>query len=474
MNNKNIDFIILAIGKIIQVAISILSIRILTEFLNPDEVGNYYLIITLLTLFNFVLLNPIGQYYGRQLIQWKLTRDISNATNLLLFLRLIAISLSLLILLIIYLAFGYFKSKNLEGFFLFFFISLIASTHGVLLNAINTLGYRIRFTIYNVMTLLCSLLISLVFIFFLDKSAMNWLYGIAVSQILFSIGLYNFITKHDSFSFEKVKSVFQKKFIKKVAIFIFPITITLLFQWGQNQAYRFIIELKYSLEILGYIGVGLGISSAIFSAVESIATQFYNPIYLKQITHANKKDREKAWNELASYMIPIYILLTVFIISLAPFITNILVAEKFYEAYIYCVYGAIIEFFRVITNLIYLVSQTEVKTKNTIVPYALGFLFTIGTLYFFDMTEKLWLISLCLSIAYFITFISLYFNMKKLLKIKISIYGNIKAIILSLPFFYTFYIINDKSILQAITLILGSGTYLLITSHLIIQKKIFI
>jgi O-antigen/teichoic acid export membrane protein len=57
------DLIILSLGKALQVIIALVSIRILTELLSEQEVGNYYLLLTVLTLFNFAFLNPLGQYY---------------------------------------------------------------------------------------------------------------------------------------------------------------------------------------------------------------------------------------------------------------------------------------------------------------------------------------------------------------------------------------------------------------------------
>lgn len=217
-----------------------------------------------------------------------------------------------------------------------------------------------------------------------------------------------------------IKSIFNKDYIRKVSYFIIPVTITLFLQWGQNTSYRFIIEAKYSIEVLAFIAVGFSVSGAIFSAVESLSSQYFNPIYMREITNATKEQRTKAWNNLANFMIPLYILLTVYIISLAPYLVKILVAQKFYDAYIYTMFGALIEFIRVMTNLAYMVSQSEVKTSTTILPYTIGFITTILTLYFIDLSENLWAIPVVLSFAYSIIFLILYINMKKLLPISIN------------------------------------------------------
>jgi O-antigen/teichoic acid export membrane protein len=449
----------------------LVSIKILTTLLSEQEVGNYYLLLTILTLFNFAFLNPLGQYYGRHLIQWEHSRNLLNATNVLLFLRVTAIVFSLFVAFGVYKVFGYDKYYTLSDFLLFIFISLIAGTHGVLIGAVNSLSDRVKFTIYMVSTLIVGLILSIGIVQFVNKSGMGWLYGLALSQLIFLIPIYKFVVKNNDFSLQRVKSAFQKEYMKKIANFIIPVTITLFLQWGQNQSYRFIIEDKYSLEALAFIGVGLAVSGAIFSAVESLAVQFYHPIYLRKITHASKKGRADAWNELASYMIPIYVILAIYVIILSPYLTKLLVASKFYEAYIYTMFGAMIEFFRVLTNLVYMVSQSEVKTNTTILPYTIGFIVTISSLYFFDMSEKLWMIPFVVGLANGVIFWLLFKNMRKLLNIKIDLINVFKSFILISPLFMILFVENSQTLLQTILTIGISGIYFLFTIYFIVQKN---
>jgi O-antigen/teichoic acid export membrane protein len=463
--------LILGIGKVLQVFIALVSIKVLTTFLSEKEVGNYYLLQAIILLFSFVFLNPLGQYYGRQLIHWDQKKNLLNATSVLLFLRISAIVLSLCIAMVLYELLEYNKYYSLEVFLLFLFVSLIAGAHGVLLNAVNILGDRVKFTIYMLSTLCIGFILSLVIVLFIDNSGMSWLYGVAISQLIVSFPLYRTIVRNNNFSLNRIKTVFQKKYIKKITIFMMPVTITLFLQWGQNTSYRFIIEAKYSLEVLAFIGVGLTLSAAVFRSAESLATQFYYPIFLRQITYASKEDRAIAWNGLFGYMLPIYVILTVYVILFSPYLAKLLVAEKFYEAYIYAMFGAMIEFLRVITNLVYIVSQSEVKTNTTIIPYLFGFMVTVLTLYFIDMSNYLWMIPLFLVISNGIIFIMLFRNMKKLLDIKIDMINLIKTLLYSLPLFLVLFIVDDKSMGQTLVVLGISGAYFIIMLFLILHKK---
>ena len=462
---------VLAIGKVLQVLIALVSIKILTEVLSTKEVGNYYLLLAVLTFFNFTSLNPLGQYYGRHLISWEGSKNLLNATNVLIVLRVIAIVISLLVAYAVFEYFEYHKYYTLTEFLLFIFIALVSGTYLVLLSAVNTLGNRIKFIKYMVATLAVGLLLSLIIVFFIEKSGIAWLYGIVISQLLFIVPVYNFLVKDNRFSSSKIQSTVTKEYIKKVSYFLIPITITLFLQWGQNISYRFIIEAKYSIEILAFIAVGLSVSGAIFSAVEGLATQYFNPIYLRQITNASKEERTIAWNELAGYMLPVYILLTVFVMSLAPYLMKILVAEKFHDAYIYVIFGASIEFFRVLTNMVYLVSQSELKTHTTIVPYAIGFLISIMTLYFMDFSHNLWSIPIVLTMAYGIILVILFSNMKKLLPIQINFASIGKALLLSIPFGMVYFLDIHYPIMITLSIVVGAGLYLLVGLYLLQPRE---
>lgn len=458
-------------GKALQVFIALVSIKILTEILSTEEVGNYYLLLTVLMFFNFTFLNPLGQYYGRHLITWETSKNLLTATNFLIFLRVLIIFISLIFAYGIFEYFGYSKYYSLFEFLLFLAVSLIAGTHGVLISVVNTLGDRIKFIKYLIATLLLSLLLSLTFVYIFDKSAMAWLYGIAIAQLLFSLFIYKYLRKDSEFSLAKIKSTLTKGYMTKVLYFIIPITTTLFLQWGQNISYRFIIELKYSIEVLAFIAVGLSISGAIFSAVEGLAMQYFYPLYLRKITDAIEKKRAEAWNEIASMLLPIYLLLMLFVISLAPYLTKILVAEKFYEAYIYVLFGAIIEFLRVSTNIVYLVSQSELKTNSTILPYSIGFIISIGTFYLMDFSKDLWLIPLVLIFSYMSIFLILLINMKKLLVIKIDLISIGKALLLAIPFGIVYVLDTNYSMLITLLIVFVMGLYFLWGVYMLSLKK---
>ncbi|NCP72634.1 MAG: hypothetical protein COW76_01135 [Shewanella sp. CG18_big_fil_WC_8_21_14_2_50_42_11] len=471
MNHHTRDLLTLGIGKVLQVLIGLVTLRLITEMLSEEQVGIYYLLLTVVSLLAFGFFNPLGQFYGRHLIHWQQTHNLKTATNVMLMFRGLAIPFALMLAILLFYVFDYQKYFTASEYIAFILIALIALIHGVLLNATNVLISRVAFTIYVVLTLAIGLGVSVLFMQ-ISQTAMAWIYGLALTQIMFSFILYRLIVKGQAFSITKLKSALKPNYIKSVFFFILPVTITLFLQWGQTASFRLVVEDLYTVQILAFIAVGMAISGAIFSALESLATQFYMPLYLKKITNATKQERTQAWNELADIMLPIYIAVTIYVIVFAPYLAKLLVAEKFFEAYIYAMIGAIIELLRVTTNLIYMVSQSEVKTKNTITPYLFGFLIMIVGLYSIDVSDALWKVPVILAVSYLVTLSIMTFNMKKLLEIQINLWFSIKTILLMSPIFIVYFASIDPTIINAIIFLILGGGYLLGVQYFLLKSKI--
>ena len=141
---------------------------------------------------------------------------------------------------------------------------------------------------------------------------------------------------------------------------------------------------------------------------------------------------------------------------------SLLAHNKFHESYVYIMFGVGIEFFRVMTNLLNNVSQSEYKTTETIKPYVIGFIVSLGALSIFDFGTNYFMIPLVLGVAYLLVFIYMYINMKKLLNIKYE-FNIIKTILFSMPFFII-HLINytDINFFQNVILAFIFGLYFLL------------
>lgn len=471
MLDKNI--IIIFLGKLVLMLISIVSIKVTTELLTPYEMGNIYIFGVILSFFILFLINPITQYFFRFMNEWKKKSlvDIIFLLNI----YFLFISLSSLLIYPLYAFFNIGNGFDFKSLFLLLFFMIYFQTlNQFIIPVLNMLHYRLSFTILTVLTSLGSLFFAYIFVKLFGNSAQNWLIGIVLSNCIFMIiGFIILRNKlNDKFNgvFYNLKKITKPK-IKSILIFVIPLSIATLFMWLQNSGYRIVVEQKLGLEFLGFLGVGMAVSSQIASVVESIVMQYFHPIYYQKITNVTLEDRKKAINELINKVLPIYFMLTIFLTFFAKYIVEILVAEKYFEAYIFAVFGIWIEFFRMTTNLFGNISQSEMNTKKFMIPYIIGSILTIILVYLSSIHSeyKLYL-PLALVIGGFFTMIIMYFSMKKLIDFEINYRLIFWAFIVSIPYFGVYFIDIESTLFNNIVLVMCFGLYFLGTIFYIYKK----
>lgn len=227
MTILNKDLMILIGGKAFQVIIALVSIKVLTSIFSEEDLGRYYLLLTVVTLFDFAFFNSVGQYYGRHVIEWQASGRLKKATTSLILFRIFASLLSVLAAYVVYILFSYEKYYSANEFLIFIFIYLLVSTYLVLLNNLNTLGERAAFIKFLCLTLFFGLLFSYLIAVYLLKNEIGWLYGIVLSQLLFLYPILKYYLSFDGF----VSLKLNKVEFKKIFYFILPVTITLFLQW---------------------------------------------------------------------------------------------------------------------------------------------------------------------------------------------------------------------------------------------------
>jgi O-antigen/teichoic acid export membrane protein len=456
----NENLLIIVTGRLSQIIIMLVSIRLVTTLLSPLEIGNYYIIFALMAFYNLVFLNPIETYMNRHLNKWKDDENLLNSLFIYYVLLLFMAILSIPISIIIYNIFNYHDNFNMLLFILFIFISIIiSSAHRKIIYGLNTLHYRKEFMLYLITTLVLGLGFSVLLTYYFPF-ALGWLFGLVFAELILLYSIYKIYIKNNNLNLLYIKEKLTKRKIKEIIYFSYPIAMTTFLMWGQNTSYRLIIDMRYSAEILGIIAVGFAVSSAVFNAIQSISMQYFNPIFLTKIHNANRDERTQAWNNMAEQITPIYVLTLIFTVSLSQVLVNLLVDEQLHSVYIYTMIGAGIEFFRVMTNLLVNVSQSEYKTKSTILPFLFGFTIVIVSFLTIDFTEQYYMIAFVLLFAYLIVYMNMYINMKKILYIKYNI-DLLKLFTISIPFLSIFAINNSNNILYNFLLLTIYGLYYL-------------
>jgi O-antigen/teichoic acid export membrane protein len=471
----NKDFTIILFGKILQIAIMLIAIKVTTHYLNPKEMGHIYIIITISSLLMLAFFNPLGMYVHRKLNIWKEQKVLFN--NVVIF-SIIVLLVAMIGTLVIYL-YSIFIAKHVDfstnDFVLIIFgYSVVVFLSPFVAYVLNMLYYRISFTILTVLNAAWTLFFGYLFIQLFGYAAQNWLLGTLLSNSIFMfIGfviLRNKLQERFYGTYQNIKKI-SKSSIKTILVFVLPLSFATFFMWLQNSGYRILIEQNIGLEFLGFLGVGMVISGQIASTVESIMMQYFHPVYYKQITNTTLETRKLAIEMLISKVLPIYFMLAILLTFLAKYVVEILVDERYYEAYIFTAFGIWVEFFRMVTNLFGNVSQSEMNTKKFILPYIVGSLITIFLVYIASMgVEYKFYLPWALVIGGFFTMILMYFSMKKLIHFEINYKIVFLSFIVSVPYFSLYFFDFDSTLWVNLSVIFCFGLYFLGTIYLIYKK----
>ena len=175
----------------IKVIISLLSIRLLTTLLSKDEVGSYYLILSIIGFINLVILNPIGMYYNRTILEYKNKGKLFESAFFV-FLSFVFVGfISIPFLFFVYNSLELNKYLSLEVFIIYIFLAIIVSTSiRNILAAFNSLGKRNLFSYVNIFSSISGLFFSIFFIYIFKKTSISWLYGIISSELIFLVIIY--------------------------------------------------------------------------------------------------------------------------------------------------------------------------------------------------------------------------------------------------------------------------------------------
>jgi len=433
----NSTLFIVLIGRIVQVVISLASVRIYTKLLSTGEVGNIFLINSIVGLFALTLINPVGMYINRRLHKWSDDKTVINFFFLYnAYLIFISIA-SVLIVGVLNKSLGVGSSIDLKLLSLFIMLNIYFNTWNLtIIPSLNMLQHVRSFVLFSVITLLLGLTFSVTFVTAINPTAVYWLSGQVMAQVAVTMLAFAHFKRITGtvLNLDLVKAAVTKVNFSRILAFVLPLTITTFFMWVQNQSYRMIIERYIGLEFLGMIGVGMGIATSLSATVESIVLQVYNPIYYSEINTSDPEKRAIAWDKMARLTIPIYLSVTILVSCLAPFLVKILVNDKFSGVFVFVIYGAWVEFFRMTTNVLSSVAHSEMQTRSLILAYFAGGFLAFFGVYLCSTFDLSQFIPAILVVSGFVTMSTMYLNMKNLIKINLGADLLARPLALSMPF----------------------------------------
>ncbi|MCM2281806.1 MAG: hypothetical protein NDI61_08160 [Bdellovibrionaceae bacterium] len=363
------DFIVLSLGRVIQVALLFATFRALTALLPPQELGLYFYLLSVIGAFGLIVVGPVGMYFNRHLHSWLSQGELtSHARRFWAFAAVVSIVATALALLIP-------QPSNIGLISLAVGVCVLGGTSlNTFVPALNLLGKQRSFVLWNTTAQIAILLGASLATSFHPTAAV-WLIALGATQTLFGLLGYFALDNLGASHTAPVSSPMQFRALLQFAA---PLAAANIGVWGLNQGYRQAAEYFVGLEELAVIGLGIGLASSIFSALEVLAQQLYLPHFFSETSTSDPDRRRRAWRELWLELAPLYLSVALFTTGVAPFIIATISGDRYTDAWPYLAIGAWSELFRILGNLTNLISISELKTDKAVRPYLEGALVTLG------------------------------------------------------------------------------------------------
>ncbi|WP_417337231.1 lipopolysaccharide biosynthesis protein [Halobacteriovorax marinus] len=449
--------------------------KISTSYLAAEEIGVFYLLISILSYFSLTLISPIGNFINRNVHKW--ISEGSILTNLGVYNKYLLL-ISIASIPIVYIAQNFLGIlTQIDTIYLLGSISVgiyFTTLNTLFSPTLNLLNHRVAFVVFGNLTILFNILFSFILITIFESTGFWWFLGQIASHILFTIvsGIY-FIKVVKSKIINLPKMETKSVDFKSVISFALPLSLATLFLWVTNESYRFFIEKYLTLNYLGLLAVGIAVSTKISTAVETLLHQLLHPKFYNDINTIDKSTRGEAWNSFFNLSLPSYISVTFFISFLSPFLLRLLAGESFYSAWDFLIFGAILNLIRMITNHVALIAHTELETKSLILP---GFISAITSITFIQLSvlhsNYYYLVPISLLIGAAAGMLAMIFQMNKRINIKVKVSNILLPCMLSLVYFASIPFYKEElTLLYSISVIGGFGVIFILTQLFIFKRN---
>ena len=456
----NKDIFLISTGNIFRILLVIAYSRLMTYFLDYDQISKYFIVFSIYTFFSFIIIGSIGTYVNRKTIEW--VKDKTLKDGLLKLLKNILVPIIIIAFFSVFLySYIVYESVNYSLLICLLVCSLIlfkTSSEGIY-PIFNLLNLNSKYIFFLILFNLLNLILSSLFVYFFDFSFQYWMLGLISSNFLIALISWNSLGQE--FKLNNKSSLNYKE----IYSFSSSIIVGHFLIWVLTDGFRFIAEYKFSSDNLGILILGLVVASQIFAVIENVLSQLLYPIYLKNISNKTFEKRSEAFNVYLNKLIPIILFIAIFISLSSYEVLTVLVDSSKINNELIIIFqiGLWIEFLRISINTFKYITISEYKTSKIIIPFSFGAITFFTGIVFLDLTITVF--PLLLLSSYLVTSIFSFFSFNRIIKIKFKFLYYLKLILYLSPVFIC--LVYYKNI---ITLLI-CGTYLSLILYQLINNE---
>lgn len=420
---------IVSIGKISTQLITFFLLPVYTAVLTKEEYGIVDLFNTLISLLLPIVTLQIEQGVFRYLIECRENQKrkgniISSVSIFIILQTLIYIIVFLIASIFIKNEYKYFLATNLV-------VSIFSS---ILLQIARGVGDNKKYAIGSFLVGTITVILNVIFIVVFHLGAYGMLLATLIANIICVIYLF---VSEQIYKYIKPK-YFEKELLKEIIKFSIPLVPNMVSWWIVDASDRSIIS-----TVLGVAQNGIYSTANKFPNVFTSLYNLFNLTWTESVAiNIDSQDRDTYFSKIFDVTIRFFCSLALIIVAYMPFIFNILINEKFFDAYYQIPILMLGSIFGILVSFIGTIYVAKKVTKEIAKTSIFSAIINIGINVLMINSIGLYAASISTVISYFVMFIYRLYDSKKYVNLKINRTIVISMIFLYIAISYTYYTKN--------------------------------
>jgi len=366
---------VILLGRIGIALAGVVTVKVSTVLLQPDQLGSISQLNSLVNLFNMTLVIPVTHYITRGFLDWYDMRSLAKHTREYISYIFVVAFAAMVLSGILQWQVDIVKGFSISAVMLLVFVNLFAQpVNAFCTTGFNLFGERKKNVFITNLVAWSSLGISVLW-FLSNRSNLSWSLGQVSGFLAGSISfffIWKRIQKHDVVNIPQYEH--RISFTRKaVFAFSWPILFTSGLWWVQTQSYRFILEKIQGLSTVGLFATAYALAAMPIMLYESIVTQYLEPTFFGELKNQGKDGQVKAWNKYAFLYLPGMAIVGAYIAFATPFLARIFLGEQYRDMAIKITgWAALIESMRSAGGMMFQLGMAKVDNRMAIIPAVAG------------------------------------------------------------------------------------------------------
>ena len=430
---------IVSIGKICTQLITFFLLPVYTAVLSNEEYGVVDLLNTLTSLLLPIVTLQIEQGIFRYLIDCRENNEkqIKLITTIIRFMIIQSIACIVIFLCVspfIHNEYKYFLMANL----------LMGIFSSLLLQICRGLGDNATYAIGSFITGAFTVVLNVIFIVAFRWGAYGMLGATAISNFICAVYIF---LKRKIYKYIKPKQ-FDKTILKEIIKYSVPLIPNMISWWIVSASDRTIIS-----AVIGIAQNGIYSAANKFSGVFTTLYSVFNLTWTESASiNINSEDRDEFFSKILDFVIRFFGCLCLGTIAVMPFVFNILINEKFAEAYYQIPILILGSVFNILVSFVGSIYVAKKLTKEIAKTSIISAVINIFVNMVLIKSIGLYAASISTVIAYALMFIYRWIDVKKYVKFNVNKILMFALIIMYGVTIFTYYLKN--SMISVIVLVI--------------------